>query len=44
MLGPNGVGKSIIFNLITGLISPRNGKILLMEVMQLNILFVRTKI
>ena len=27
MLGPNGVGKSSIFNLITGLISPGNGKI-----------------
>ena len=27
MLGPNGVGKSTIFNLITGLISPGNGKI-----------------
>ena len=27
MLGPNGVGKSTIFNLITGLISPINGKI-----------------
>ena len=27
MLGPNGVGKSTIFNLITGLIDPRNGKI-----------------
>ena len=27
MLGPNGVGKSTIFNLITGLIVPRNGKI-----------------
>ena len=27
MLGPNGVGKSTIFNLITGLISPLNGKI-----------------
>jgi lipopolysaccharide export system ATP-binding protein len=25
MLGPNGVGKSTIFNLITGLISPKNG-------------------
>ncbi len=25
MLGPNGVGKSTIFNLITGLISPNNG-------------------
>jgi lipopolysaccharide export system ATP-binding protein len=27
MLGPNGVGKSTIFNLITGLISPKDGKI-----------------
>ena len=27
MLGPNGVGKSTIFNLITGLIDPGNGKI-----------------
>ena len=27
MLGPNGVGKSTIFNLITGLISPKLGKI-----------------
>ena len=27
MLGPNGVGKSTIFNLITGLTSPNNGKI-----------------
>ena len=27
MLGPNGVGKSTIFNLITGLINPLNGKI-----------------
>ena len=27
MLGPNGVGKSTIFNLITGLISPMQGKI-----------------
>jgi len=27
MLGPNGVGKSTIFNLITGLITPKNGKI-----------------
>ena len=27
MLGPNGVGKSTIFNLITGLIQPDNGKI-----------------
>ena len=27
MLGPNGVGKSTIFNLITGLIRPNSGKI-----------------
>ena len=27
MLGPNGVGKSTIFNLITGLIRPKSGKI-----------------
>ena len=27
MLGPNGVGKSTIFNLITGLIAPKHGKI-----------------
>ena len=27
MLGPNGVGKSTIFNLITGLISPKAGRI-----------------
>ena len=27
MLGPNGVGKSTIFNLITGLINPKYGKI-----------------
>ena len=27
MLGPNGVGKSTIFNLLTGLISPNNGRI-----------------
>ena len=27
LLGPNGVGKSTIFNLITGLINPGNGKI-----------------
>ena len=29
MLGPNGVGKSTIFNLITGLINPKHGKILI---------------
>ena len=27
MLGPNGVGKSTIFNLITGLVNPNSGKI-----------------
>jgi len=27
MLGPNGVGKSTIFNLITGLVKPKDGKI-----------------
>ena len=27
LLGPNGVGKSTIFNLITGLVNPRSGKI-----------------
>ena len=31
MLGPNGVGKSTIFNLITGLINPNNGKIKIMD-------------
>ena len=29
MLGPNGVGKSTIFNLICGLIRPDSGKILM---------------
>ena len=31
MLGPNGVGKSSIFNLITGLINPTSGKIKIAE-------------
>ncbi len=31
MLGPNGVGKSTIFNLITGLISPDSGQIKINE-------------
>ena len=31
MLGPNGVGKSTIFNLITGLIKPNNGEIIIRE-------------
>jgi len=29
MLGPNGVGKSTIFNLIIGLLNPKNGKIII---------------
>ena len=29
MLGPNGVGKSTIYNLITGLLMPKNGKVLI---------------
>ena len=29
LLGPNGVGKSTIFNLITGLISPNYGSIII---------------
>ena len=29
MLGPNGVGKSTIFNLITGLIKPDYGSIII---------------
>ena len=32
MLGPNGVGKSTIFNLITGLIKPDYGSIFFDEV------------
>ena len=31
MLGPNGVGKSTIFNLITGLVIPNNGKIKILD-------------
>ena len=31
MLGPNGVGKSTIFNLITGLIKPNDGKIFIKD-------------
>ena len=44
MLGPNGVGKSTIFNLITGLINPKNGviKIANEEVTQYPI-YLRTK-
>ena len=36
MLGPNGVGKSTIFNLITGLILPNSGKIKLSNTDVLN--------
>ena len=31
MLGPNGVGKSTIFNLITGLIKPDNGEVFIKD-------------
>ena len=31
MLGPNGVGKSTIFNLVTGLISPEKGSIFIID-------------
>ena len=31
MLGPNGVGKSTIFNLITGLIKPDKGKVIIRD-------------
>ncbi len=31
MLGPNGVGKSTIFNLITGLVKPDNGEIIIKD-------------
>ena len=31
MLGPNGVGKSTIFNLITGLIKPDKGEIIIKD-------------
>ena len=35
MLGPNGVGKSTIFNLITGLISPEKGSIFIGEILMI---------
>ena len=31
MLGPNGVGKSTIFNLVTGLIKPNSGEIIIKQ-------------
>ena len=34
MLGPNGVGKSTIFNLITGLIKPKHGKIYILIILK----------
>ena len=44
MLGPNGVGKSTIFNLITGLILPNSGKIKLSNTDVLNYpIYLRTK-
>ena len=44
MLGPNGVGKSTIFNLITGLIKPDNGKIKINNIDVLNFpIYLRTK-
>jgi len=44
MLGPNGVGKSSIFNLITGLISPKNGRIKINgEVVNNYPIYLRTK-
>ena len=44
MLGPNGVGKSTIFNLITGLIAPEHGQIKLNNVDVTNYpIYLRTK-
>ena len=44
MLGPNGVGKSTIFNLITGLINPNSGKIKLSNTDVLDYpIYLRTK-
>ena len=44
MLGPNGVGKSTIFNLITGLIAPQTGKIKINgEVINNYPIYLRTK-
>tara|TARA_Y100000768_G_scaffold128742_1_gene95620 strand:+ start:65 stop:547 length:483 start_codon:yes stop_codon:yes gene_type:complete len=44
MLGPNGVGKSTIFNLITGLITPKNGKVIIAgEDATLYPIYLRTK-
>ena len=44
LLGPNGVGKSTIFNLITGLINPNNGTIRIMDQNVTNFpIYLRTK-
>ena len=44
MLGPNGVGKSTIFNLITGLIKPDSGKIKINNTNVVNFpIYLRTK-
>ncbi len=44
MLGPNGVGKSTIFNLITGLIKPDSGKIKINNTDVVNFpIYLRTK-
>ena len=44
MLGPNGVGKSTIFNLITGLIKPDNGKVKINNIDVQNFpIYLRTK-
>ena len=44
MLGPNGVGKSTIFNLITGLIKPNGGKIKINNIDVVNYpIYLRTK-
>ncbi len=44
MLGPNGVGKSTIFNLITGLIKPDSGKIKINNTDVINFpIYLRTK-
>ena len=44
MLGPNGVGKSTIFNLITGLIKPDGGQIFINnEVVNEHPIYLRTK-
>ena len=43
MLGPNGVGKSTIFNLITGLINADGGQIKINGEDVLDSIYLRTK-